>query len=238
MNYKIITDEKALREFIDWLPELKEHERYYICLFARNKYCREITHIKTDKAQLYRAVVRKEHIYETIKKMEVELGSYQLKGFPIPQDALAVYITLNPRDLNKAALAMQVELAISNSKGKELNIYHESMSQIHKNRSRKIYTTFDIDSKDEDIEEEIKAIKLGLYNILGNLSVFKVLETRGGYHIIVDPKYVEPHKRNTWHKQILQFHGIDISRNKEGVIVENMMPIPGTYQGGFTPKFV
>lgn len=139
--------------------------------------------------------------------------------------------------MNKAATEMLVELAISNSKGKEINVHHEAMSQIHKARSRKILVSFDMDGKDLENDMESIGWQQVIYNIVGNLD-FKLLETRGGYHIILEPKNVEPSHRSTWHSRILSLPNIDISRDKDGKIVENMTPIPGTYQGGFTPKFV
>ena len=37
-NYKIISDPDALKEFIEWLPELEDNEKFYLSLFARKKY--------------------------------------------------------------------------------------------------------------------------------------------------------------------------------------------------------
>ena len=32
MNYKIIKDEKELKKFIDWLPQLEDGQKFYISL--------------------------------------------------------------------------------------------------------------------------------------------------------------------------------------------------------------
>ena len=51
MNYSIVRDEAAFRNFIDWLPQLQETEKHYLSLFARRKYSEVV---KTDKANLKR----------------------------------------------------------------------------------------------------------------------------------------------------------------------------------------
>ena len=40
--YEIIKDEEALKDFIDWLPELGGDLSYYVSLLARNKYLEQI----------------------------------------------------------------------------------------------------------------------------------------------------------------------------------------------------
>lgn len=104
-NYKIVLDEQKLKNFIDWLPDLKNDETYYLCLFSRSKYNPIDSGVKmsADKQQLRRFTSNKEYMFDKIKQLEVEIGCYKHRHQPVPQESLALYITPNPRSFIKAA---------------------------------------------------------------------------------------------------------------------------------------
>lgn len=224
MNYQIVKDEHLLKDFIEWLPELKPTEKYYMCLFARNKYCKELTHIKSDKAQLKRFVTDKERMFQKIKQLEIEEGWYLQKDTPVPQKALALYITPNPRDMKKAAINTMVKLATSLRDQNDLmNVHQEAMSEIQRSKSRTCWIDFDIDSKDGDILEKIKATG----NMFTQLPT--VLETKGGYHVLVNPSTAIFEYQNKFYKVLSQL------ADQTG---DNMIPVPGCTQGDFVPHFI
>jgi hypothetical protein len=43
-NYQLITDLEKLKDFIEWLPDLGPHEKFYLALFGRNKYADQAGH--------------------------------------------------------------------------------------------------------------------------------------------------------------------------------------------------
>lgn len=228
MNYKIIKDEKILRGFIDWLPELEENEKYYLCLFARNKYCKELTHIKSDKAQLKRFVSDKERMYEKIKQLEIEIGCYKQKDTPVPEDALALYITPNPRNMYKATVNTMVKLAHSiRDNNVSMNPHQEALSEIQKAKSRTCWIDFDLDLKEEINTEQLHTF---IWNRV-NIDAVQVLKTRGGFHILINPKMVHSSFIKTFYNNFVKAEGIDQSGDQ-------MIPVPGCTQGMFVPHFI
>ena len=224
MNYEIVKDEKLLLDFINWLPELEEHEIFYLALFARKKYAPSLKYSKTDKTQLKRFTSTKDRLFHKIKQLECELGSYYLKGMAALQESLALYITVNPRSQITASRNMLIKLAhLVGEPYNGHNLHQIALSEIQKAKSYTRYVDFDIDSKEEPLED----IKLKLINIVDS-DCWEILETRGGYHILVDPNNAN---NKFWYNDIKNSFVCD-------VVGDNMIPVIGCTQGNFTPKFV
>lgn len=225
MNYKIIKDEQKLRDFIDWLPPLSRNETYYVCLFARGKYCEEIVHIAQDKQQLKRFTSSKERLFEKIKQLECEFGAYVQKGVAIPQEALAVYINPNPRDMEKAAKASLIRFAeLITKEYSGYNPHQEVMTEIQKSSTKKIY--FDLDFDNVDYESVISEVK----NYI-NIECVKSLITRGGFHLLIELSKIDKQFEKTWYKNITSIEGIDVRG-------DNLIPVVGCTQGDFIPYFM
>lgn len=217
-NYQIIINEQQLDEYIDWLPELGESEQYYGCLFARKKYCSSIPWPGSDKTQLKRFTARKENLKFKIRQMECAVGSYEIKGQAIPQDALALYLHINPRNLWKATIKSIGALAkVIECGGRNSNPHQEIMSEIQKSVGKKKYVIFDLDNKDIKLLNECM-------NIVERKC--EIIETRGGYHILI-PTSITNTLDRMWYNRLSEH--CDVAG-------DNMSPAPGCTQGGFVPS--
>ncbi|GAB5523695.1 MAG: hypothetical protein Roseis2KO_15670 [Roseivirga sp.] len=221
MNYQIITDPDKLRDFIAWLPELKPHERYYTCLFSRKKYADNL--IKgNDKTQIKRFLANKDRLFDKIKQLEIAVGAYKLKHSDVPQESLALYINPNPRDLKKATYDGIIRLTELLKKDKpDYNPHAELLNCIQKSAGKKAYMDFDIDTKDFDFAKLRTVI---------NPDCLTTIETRGGYHVLVKIEDVQPEFRKSFYQDI---HAMDVDQTGD-----QLLPVPGCTQGGFTPRFV
>ena len=238
MNYEIIKDEKVLLDFIEWLPELTEDETYYCCLFARSKYVlnKEISHITTDKAQLKRFTSNRSRLFDKIRQLECPLGSYKQKANLVPQEALAIYINPNPRCNLKAARNGLVRLAqLVAGENHGYNMHQEMISEVQKSKSRMVFMDFDFDVSKETLSPDMIFNDFENRGVI-NLDAVNILESRGGYHVLVDIRKVAFEFKNKWYNGVKQYqHLYSTDTLNKG---DNMMPIPGCTQGNFVPKFL
>lgn len=220
-NYRLIADETVLDQFINWLPELESNEKYYISLFARKKYAPTL---KSDKAQLKRVLATKDRIKEKIRQMEIPYGGYKVDGEVVPQEALAVYITPNPRSLTRAMKQLAKQLVDAGFEGRVLNPVSEALTAVHQNLSKSYFKDFDFDGVDLEatLEQCFKVI---------NKSAVQILKTRGGFHLLVELSKIEPQYEKMWYQGLSKINGCDVRG-------DNLIPIPGCIQGNFIPKFI
>lgn len=218
MNYQIITDYRELKKFIEWLPEVNKDVKFLGHLMARKKYSPVI---KSDQASLKRFVSYKKDLLEKIAKLEVPLGTYKFNGIAVPQEALAFYITVNPRDPEKVAkqlMKVLLDKVLANYDG-----YCPSslaLTAYHQTKPETVWYDFDFDGvKFEEMKDKIKEV-VDLENVA-------VVETRGGFHLLVD---VKKSSDTRWHQGLKKL-GADVIGGSEALI-----PMPGTTQGGYTPR--
>ena len=235
MNYSIIKEEQILRNFIDWLPELRDNEKYYLSLFARKKYCSDL--IKSnDKTQLKRFTSTKEKMFDKIRQLEIKLNAWKLKEISAPQESLVLYILPNPRCMKKAT-EMMGKKCWDLIRSSNYNLHAEAMSCIQKSKSRACFVDFDIDVKPVDFSK----LKQILPTWEGQKS-YTILETKGGYHLLVDPVRATQmikinngrlgtHYSENWHFEIRKYFKVDQSGDQ-------MIPVPGCVQSDFVPKFI
>ncbi len=234
LTHHIICDQFALKEFVDWLPELQPNEKYFLCLQARKKYMPSLK--SSDKTQLKRFVSSKKNLIEKIHQLECPVGCYKTKeGEIITDEGIALYITLNPRnmlDATYSSIKSLVDLLHHKQPNYDLNPHNEVLSCIHKSKSRTVYVHFDIDRPvDVTLEvhqNELKEIWTYAKEVVGESAV-TLIETRGGCHLLVEVSKVISTSKN-WHKKL-------IDRIKCDQIGDLMIPVVGCNQGGFTPKF-
>lgn len=215
----LIVDHDELQKFIDLLPDLEYGEKYYFSLFARKKYCPEL--IKSnDKTQLQRFICRKEDIIRKITQLEGRI--WYLKDVEAPVESLVLYMMPNPRSTKKAVQRMakrSIDFMVNTNW--DCNLVAESLSCYQKSKSRSCFVDFDIDVKDID---------LSLLDPIVSKEARIIVQSRGGYHILVRPDIASQHNRK-WHPEMMKTFPAEMAGDM-------LLPVPGCVQGGFSPKII
>ena len=232
MTYDLLPAPDELERFTRTvIPDLDEDEALLLFLNARGKYLSETERRALSMPStlvLRREVItRKDQIASVIAGLCARTGHYTDRaGHPIPEHALAVYLTPNPRSQRKAALATLKDLADSLYAGKPVRVVRTAVSNLHTSASRKTYLDLDIDLGDGD---DLPDLLAQIRRALGSTTA-PVVHTRGGAHVLVRTKTLDPSVKKTFYREVQA-----ISRAMVGEIEirsDTMVPVPGTRQGG------
>ena len=227
MNYQLIRNEQALQEFIDFLPELKANEGYFLILIARNKWNPDAK-LPANVKLKRETVNRKDRIIPAIRQWEVEQGSYQYDGHPIPNDNLGVYIAYNPKD-QYAACFQLINKCLDSIKEKRDNINIKSMANdvIQISTGSKNFIDIDVDVKEGEDERKIFDY---IQSVIGH-EYLAVVKTNGGFHCLVR---LGDHLPRNWYK-LIQSHPFKSDLN---IMSNDLMPLVGCNQGKYIPNRV
>lgn len=103
------------------------------------------------------------------------------------------------------------------------NPHQQILSEIQKACARKVYFDIDFDGVEIEIVKEQLIDKI-------NKDCLNFLKTRGGFHLLVELDKIEMQFKKSWYNNICAIDGV-------GIKWDNMIPVPGCYQGGFMPYF-
>ena len=261
--YNVIADVEELKYFFDnYFVKPLDGESAMACFSARAKKLSEEERkdFSINRAEMFHTEIskkrrNKEYTWEDflsfVSKFETNKLAYLSESKkPYPDKALVLYLCINPsseaasvRDTFERISSFNSELiqaAINGSKeGIENSVWKLSSITNHikschaQNISRKVWVDFDVDAFiDEKAIDIIKNISNNFFGI-GN---YFIVKTNGGVHIEVKREVIKFHPDNfiTALKEGLVDYDIsEIIRN-----VNNMIPIPGTFQYGNVVKII
>lgn len=210
---KLIKNKAILQEYVEWLPELKKGEVFYLTLIARRKYNKSFN--MPSEITLSRKLVTKSNFIYKIEEME---ATYRIKDQVVPNTVACLYTNPTPRSQYKAVKAIG-KLAWDWLNATDINLYHAVLNAVQASRGSHFTVGLDIDTKDVDLTTLLKGINC------------KVIETANGYHIHLTDA--------TPNKDIKTL----LTKTKDsGIIIDQvgdfLSPVPGCRQSNFVPKFI
>ena len=161
----MVWSEKHVKEFAEKvLVPLERDEVYLLLLCARKKYCQELSR---SEEVLKREIVRysdPDYFYRKLLKIAPQPDSYIDINTrkPIPRDAMAIYVVINPKSCIKAYTKFMkevedwlYELGVSDNEDWERfrRLDTKLFSAMHKSTSRHLYWIVDIDKHDHRLLE-------------------------------------------------------------------------------------
>ena len=263
MNSLIWSEEELTKFYNEIFQPLELNEVQFISLSARNKYLSEEQkqEIRLGGTQmLFKTVLREYNLRKFMAKVhQIDESSkyyYSLNDKEIPRECLCYYANINPSDTLKATKEFKqlldeydeetVRVAMSEKRDvtkfenimrRYTNLHNNLLTCYQNSRSRRVWVDFDLDFIDIDKKDMASDI-IFLMNIFVNRwDSVHIIDTRGGIHFLCKVSdFNKEFNTNTILKALTDELG---SLCKEIVLNKNeMIPIPGTYQGGYPVTMV
>lgn len=211
----LFVNEEQTNEFISALREItSSFDYFYVTIMSRAKYG------GVDNL-FFRKLVQLDRVVEEIHQATPLRGFY-FKGKLVPHDSLAVYITPEPRDLERAGKEICAAFVLKSEGTTVFNLSSMFLSECQKHASQKRVLDIDIDDKSK---------YLAVRKVLdaNEIQPKFTLESRGGYHLLCYD--LSRKNQKLVHDTSQEVGDIDLLRN-------SMVPLPGTLQGGVEVKWI
>ena len=239
MSYILIHDVEQVKLFerLFYSPDEENNRIFLTYIAVRKKYCSKLSNNGCFKRTVvhYSDDEKQQKLVDVVRNYEIPLDTYkdQRSGIPVPQNAIALYTSINPRNAIHATQSLTNDI-LENAFANEHKFFSH-IDQKFKNKLQKYpvkkYIGIDLDTKDEEIFQKV------MKDICEYVNVYVVIETRGGYHIIIPKRELQ---RTTNGLSAGHFLYTRLSEKYDAInkISSDLFsPIPGTYQGGFPVKF-
>jgi len=242
-------DIEEAKRFVEALPDIEEGGCYLLMLMARSRYVQEYMGIKAKDIVLERAIIPwsetwRDSLLRKIVKLDTLKSNaekvYLIDGVPVDSRALTIMIVINSSRVKHALIDFMGEtlrkVVLEEDWYRIAKLHTLWFGMLHKRAKGRLHR-IDLDIKDTDtmnfLEDELD--KYGGW--------WMKLETKRGYHYIIDTSRIDPRrffgefKQKVFpelRKKLMTPDGIpllDYSKNP-------LEPIPGTTYGEFMVKII
>lgn len=236
--HHIIHNEEDIRQFAKIFRIEANHQAMCLYLTMRRKYYPDLSHGTTiiNRLTVTGGDNFEQKLYQNILRLETPIGSYMDKDKIVPNDALALYVLVEPKDTITAMsriLSKCVEAFSNNERlPNAYTLYRDEIPKVSASHLK--YKQIDLDTK---IPDQVRQVDYLLTQL--QLNILICVETRGGFHIVYNNNTSKETNRLLYEfKQSTAFQKNDINGKQVtdhwfSITKEPNIIMPGTYQGNF-----
>jgi hypothetical protein len=249
---KLIHSEDEVRKFYALLPRLQDGGSYLISMSARNKYLTREERVEIDLGRTemfakkmvskdtFESYLRVLYSYETNKKAVTSRSDVM-----IPSKCLVLYGNIYPSNNITAFqtfLTKSIEKLSVGDNRYFNNIVSRLNTEVQKTKGYSKFVDIDMDfNKDVNLTNKLFDMLFTKLKVRGKEGVLDnvfVIETKSGFHILLDKNYLG-FNYTTIVDEMNVLVRTNCGISSEVVVNRNgMVPIPGTIQADFRVKFV